>query len=403
MSDWLRDLFRDRPVWINALMVFSAFMTFIYMPWDIFWKPVSVDHEVWFGITFTGWWAKFWAIPHWMVYAAATHGIRRRRPWIPTWGALYTAQVSLGMLFWSIGFFGFSLTGWFVGIITASPFALLTIALADSREHFSFVHKPMRARYGEWALITGASAGLGAEFARAMAREGMSCVLAARRKDRLNDLAEELESHHRVETRVVEVDLATEEGPDQLAAACADLEIGVLVNNAGIGYAGRFDKQDPARLRDLVMVNCAAPLVLTSRLLPGMKERGRGAVIITGSVAGRQPLPLHGVYSATKAFDQLFGEALYVELRDEGIDVLVLEPGTTDTEFHEVAGEIPHAGQSAAEVVDVAMATVGLQPTVISGWFNWGRAMIPARIFPRSLIAYIARDVVKNRTPMEYR
>jgi short-subunit dehydrogenase len=403
MSDWLRDLFRDRPVWINALMIFSSYMAFIYMPWDIFWKPAAEDKEVWFGIMFSGWWAKFWALPHWFVYAAAAHGFRRRRPWICTWGALYTAQISLGMLVWNIGYFGFSLTGWFVGIIGAAPFALLSLALADAREHFGAVRKPMRARYGEWALITGASAGLGVEFARAMARDGMSCVLTARREDRLDDLAEELEKRHRIETRVVAADLASAEGVEQLAEACSDLEIGVLVNNAGLGYAGRFDKQDAERLRDLVMVNCVAPVVLTSKLLPGMSERGRGAVIITGSVAGRQPLPLHGVYSATKAFDMMLGESLYVELRDAGIDVLVLEPGSTETEFQEVAGEIPHSGQSAAEVVEVAMEALGEQPTVISGWMNWVRGMIPVRILPRSLIAYVARDVVKNQTPVEMR
>lgn len=404
MSDWLRDLFRDRPVWINALMVFSSYMAFVYMPWDIFWKPVAEDQEVWFGIMFTGWWAKLWALPHWFVYAAAAHGFRRRRPWICTWGALYTAQIALGMLIWNLAHFGFfSLMGWFVGIIPAAFFALLSLALADAREHFSAVRKPMRARYGEWALITGASAGLGVEFARAVAREGMSCVLTARREDRLNDLAAELEKRHRIETRVIAVDLASAEGADRLAEACGDLEIGVVVNNAGFGYSGRFDKQDADRLRELVMVNCAAPVVLISRLLPGMLERGRGAVIITGSVAGRQPLPLHGVYSATKAFDMLLGESLYVELRDAGIDVLVLEPGSTETEFQEIAGEIPHSGQSAAEVVEVAMAALGQQPTVIAGWWNWARAMVPARIMPRSLVSYVAHDTMKNRTPVEMR
>jgi len=403
MSDWLRDLFRDRPVWINALMVFSSYMAFIYMPWDIFWKPVAEDKEVWFGIMFSGWWAKLMALPHWFVYAAAVHGFRRHRPWICTWGALYTAQISLGMLIWNIGYFGFSLTGWFVGLIGAVPFALLSLALADARDHFSDSRKPMRARYGEWAVITGASAGLGVEFARAMAREGMSCVLTARREERLTDLAEELEKRHRVETRVVAVDLSTAEGPGQLADACEGLEIGALVNNAGLGYSGRFDKQDAERLRDLVMVNCVAPVILTNRLLVGMKERARGAVIFTGSIAGRQALPLHGVYSATKAFDQLLGEALYVELRESGIDVLVLEPGSTETEFQEVAGEIPHSGMSAEEVVESAMSSVGLQPTVISGWRNWAVAMIPARFFPRSLIVYMAREHMKNHTPVEMR
>jgi len=99
----------------------------------------------------------------------------------------------------------------------------------------------------------------------------------------------------------------------------------------------------------------------------------------------------------------VLGESLYVELRDAGIDVLVLEPGSTETEFQEVAGEIPHSGQTAAEVVEVAMEALGEQPTVISGWMNWVRGMIPVRILPRSLIAYVARDVMKNQTPVEMR
>ena len=123
MRDWLRDVFRDRPIWINGLMVFSGYMAFVYLPWDIFWKPVAEDREVWFGIMFTGWWAKLMALPHWFIYAAAIHGFRRRRPWMCTWAPLYTAQISIGMLVWNIGYFGFSLTGLFVGIVGAIPFA----------------------------------------------------------------------------------------------------------------------------------------------------------------------------------------------------------------------------------------------------------------------------------------
>ena len=161
----------------------------------------------------------------------------------------------------------------------------------------------LRERYGEWALVTGASAGIGLEFARAFARAGLSCVLAARREDRLKALGDELSKAHGIQTRAVAVDLAAQDGADKLADAVADLPIGILVNNAGFGYAGRFDKLETDRLRAMVMVNCVAPVVLTSRILPAMVKRGRGAVIIVGSVAGRQPLPLHAVYSATKAFD----------------------------------------------------------------------------------------------------
>ena len=196
-----------------------------------------------------------------------------------------------------------------------------------------------REKYGEWALVTGASAGIGLEFARALAREGMSIVLTARREDRLNALAAELKEKYHINTRVVAVDLAANDGADRLADAVADLEIAFLVNNAGFGYAGRFDKLATDRLRSMVVVNCVVPVVLTSRIIPGMVKRGRGAVIIVGSVAGRQPLPLHAVYSATKGFDLLFGEGLWGELRGTGVDALVIEPGPTKTEFQSVAGE----------------------------------------------------------------
>src|SRR5208282_3595682 len=165
----------------------------------------------------------------------------------------------------------------------------------------------LRERYGEWALVTGASAGIGLEFARAFARAGLSCVLAARREDRLKALGDELSKAHGIQTRVVAVDLAAQDGADKLAGAVADLPIGILVNNAGFGYAGRFDKLETDRLRAMVMVNCVTPVVLTSRILPAMVKRGRGAVIIVGSVAGRQPLPLHAVYSATKGLRSVPG------------------------------------------------------------------------------------------------
>jgi hypothetical protein len=126
-------------------------------------------------------------------------------------------------------------------------------------------------------------------------------------------------------------------------------------------------------------------------------------VVVTGSIAGRQPLPLHSVYAATKAFDQLFGEAISVELRAEGIDVVVLEPGATETEFQQAAGEIAHPGEGAAQVVAVAFSALGRRPSVISGWMNWLRANLGMRLLPRPLVAHIAHRVVEAQTPEEMR
>jgi uncharacterized protein len=263
--------------------------------------------------------------------------------------------------------------------------------------------RKFRDKYGEWALVTGASAGIGLEFARQLAREGMSVVLTARREDRLNTLASELRAEFHIETRVVAADLAAPDGADRLADAVADLPIAMLVNNAGFGLAGRFDKLPTDRLRAMVVVNCVVPVVLTSRILPGMVKRGRGAVIVVGSVAGRQPLPLHAVYSATKGFDLLFGEGLWGELRGTGVDALVIEPGPTQTEFQAVAGEnVSNHGEPASNVVRVAFDALGKQPSVVSGWFNFVRANA-IRLVPRSLTAIIAKKVVEKQTPIELR
>ncbi|MGH7812764.1 MAG: SDR family NAD(P)-dependent oxidoreductase [Candidatus Binataceae bacterium] len=262
-----------------------------------------------------------------------------------------------------------------------------------------------REKYGEWALVTGASAGIGLEFARTLARdEKMSIVLTARREDRLRKLAEEFKRDYGVESRVIAADLADPAGAGKLADAVADIPISMLVNNAGFGYAGRFDKLETGRLAAMVIVNCLAPVVLTSRILPAMVKRKRGAVIIVGSVAGRQPLPLHCVYAATKAFDLLFGEGLWAELRGTGVDAIVLEPGATKTEFPSVAGEIvgPNHGEPPENVVRATFDALGRQPSVVSGWGNYLLANA-TRLVPHSVAARIARRVVEANTPPELR
>jgi short-subunit dehydrogenase len=402
MSNWLRDVFAGRPWWLNAMMVFCAFMTFVYVPWDIFWKPLSADHEVWFGYAFEGWSAKLAALVHWWVYGALLYGLRRMRPWARLGLTAYLAQVAFGMFVWSAVEYG-SWTGFFLGLIAAAPFLALTSVVWNARDHF----RPARSlaeRYGEWALITGASSGIGAEFARAVAAEGVSCVLTARSEGRLRSVAEELESNFGVRTRVVAEDLTTADGPRQVLAAIRDLEVSILINNAGVGYVGRFDLQEEGRLRELIELNCTAPALLANGLLPGMRERRRGAVIFTGSVSGKQPIPLHALYSASKVFEQFLGEALWVESRDVGIDVLVLEPGSTsDTDFQAVAGQVPHSGEAPSAVVRAALEALGRQPTVVTTWFDWARAEFATRVAPRNLVTYVARDVLRKHTPTELR
>jgi short-subunit dehydrogenase len=387
---------------MNAMLLFCAWMALVYVPWDLFVKPVAVDEEVWFGIRFHGWAAKLLAIPHWAVYAAGMIGFWGLYRWMHPWAAVYAAQMTLAMVVWPLLYVE---SGWrYVNAVAAGGvFGWITLVLWRARGWFQPPQGSLVERYGRWALVTGASSGIGAEFARALARDGVSLVLAARRGDRLAALADEIAKQHNVEARVVACDLATPEGVQTCLAAVDGLDLAILVNNAGVGYSGRFDRQSADRLAAMVQLNCAAPVMLTAALLPKLRARGRGAVIFSGSVAGAQPLPLHALYAATKAFDNLLAEGLWGELRGSGVDVLVLEPGSTETEFQEAAGEIAHGGESAEKVVRTALRALGRQPSVVSGVFNWLRANAGARLLPRSLLALLAKQVMAKQTPEDMR
>jgi short-subunit dehydrogenase len=228
-------------------------------------------------------------------------------------------------------------------------------------------------------------------------------VLAARREDRLRSLADELEKHHQVATRVVAVDLAARDGADHLLETVSDLEISILVNNAGFGRAGRFEGQDRERMREMVALNCMTPALLTGGLLAGMCERGRGAVLMVGSIAGSQPLPLHSLYSATKSFANTFGESLWGELQGSGVDCLAVVPGTVETEFQSVSGELPHEGESPEAVAAKSLDALGRKPSLVPGVFNWLRGNAGIRLLPRSLLALVARAVMARRIPPQAR
>jgi short-subunit dehydrogenase len=252
--------------------------------------------------------------------------------------------------------------------------------------------------YGEWALVTGASAGIGMAFARRLAADGLNLVLVARRADRLQALAQDLGGTHGVTCRVVAQDLAREGAAERVAEAVADLEIAILVNNAGFSAVGRFERVPRQRILDMVRVNCLAVAGLTHAFLPGMQARRRGAVIIVASVAGYQALGLAATYAATKAFDLMLGEALWAENRGTGVDVLTLSPGPVDTEFQAVAGEVPHPGATPESVVAVAIGALGRKPSVIAGSFNKVRTW-SVRFLPRAQLVRIAHGVMRGLVP----
>lgn len=190
------------------------------------------------------------------------------------------------------------------------------------------------------ALVTGASAGIGAEIARELAARGHNLVLVARRKDRLDEVAEDLSSEFGVRAEGVSCDLGAAASRDTLPADidALGLDIEILVNNAGFATNGAFHTSDPERELQQVRLLVEAPVALTSAFAPAMVKRGRGAILNISSTAGMQPLPYSAGYSAAKAYLLTFSEAIHQELRGHGVTVTVMCPGPVSTDFWEISG-----------------------------------------------------------------
>jgi uncharacterized protein len=189
-------------------------------------------------------------------------------------------------------------------------------------------------------LVTGASSGIGAEIARELARRGHGVTLAARREERLRELAEELSDEHGVRAGTVSADVADEKARRSLKAELTkrNLDVEVLVNNAGFGSGGAFADLEPEKEAQMVRTNVEAVVALTGLFLPGMIERGRGAVLNVASLIAFQPVPFQATYGATKAAVLSFSDALHEELRGSGVTITSVCPGPVRTEFGESGG-----------------------------------------------------------------
>lgn len=253
---------------------------------------------------------------------------------------------------------------------------------------------------GKWALVTGASAGIGWELAKLLAAQRVNLVLTARRADRLQKLAADLSSKHGVHVEVFTSDLTRSESSREIFGFTSQkkLEIELLVNNAGFGVFGYIHQLPEERLLEMVQVNCAAVVQLTRLYSAPMVERRRGDILIVASTAAFQAVPFNSVYAATKAFDLLFAEGIAEELRPFGVNVCALCPGPTTTEFQQVANQ-PDRVFKVAETAE-KVARVGLEALakgksyVISGAMN--RLMMESeRLAPRSFVAKMAARMMR--------
>jgi len=253
------------------------------------------------------------------------------------------------------------------------------------------------------ALVTGASSGIGVEIAKRLALEGFDVVLAARRKDRLVEIAKRIEAESKVRAHAVAADLSSLEGAKGLVLTVAELglELTALVNNAGFGVYGKMVDADIERTLEMVELNIVSLTYLTHHYVKEMAARGRGYILQTASIGAFQPSPYYAVYSATKAYVLSFSEALHHELQGTGVSITTSCPGLTETEFHQVADHIKPdwmkgVTMSAAEVARISVqAMLRGDRTTVPGFSNW-MTSVAAQLLPKSVVIPIAAATMKG-------
>lgn len=238
-----------------------------------------------------------------------------------------------------------------------------------------------QTRYGPWALVTGASDGIGREFARRLAGAGLNIVLAARREDVLKRLSDELRANFHVEVIFVPADLSKPQAAEALVTRTADLEVGLLVAAAGFGASGRFIDSKLEEELEMIDVNCRAVTALAHHFGGRFARQGRGGIVLMSSLLAFQGVPRAANYAATKAYVQSLAEGLRAELMPLGVDVIASAPGPIHSGFARRAGMKMGMAQTAEVVARVTLDALGRRGTVRPGWLSklleWSLAPLP--------------------------
>ncbi len=254
--------------------------------------------------------------------------------------------------------------------------------------------KNVKKRFGPWAVVTGASSGIGESFARHLASLGLNLVLVARREDRLRKLADELHLRTRIEVRTVTADLSRDDFMPLIERATEDLQVGLLVNNAGVATPGNFLDNDLDAELALLHVNARATLMLAHHFGQSMRTLGRGGMIFVASTLSYSAVPGWSNYAASKAYDLAFAEGIARELKSAGVSVMAVCPGPTRTEIWPSGARLSLA-MKPAEVVEIALKKLGRRSTIVTGRLN-SLIAFSTRLLPRSWNARIFGRVAKG-------
>ena len=258
-------------------------------------------------------------------------------------------------------------------------------------------------KYGPWALVTGASGGIGYALADELASLGLNVVTIARSTESLTAQKQEIEAKYGVKVNPLALDVATPSFPAEVLEATAGLDIGLVVPNAGTIEVGDFAKSDAAANKRLIAVNVEHPVMLANAFASRLVARGRGGIVLLSSTFGYQGVPYLANYAAGKAFILAFGEALHVELKRFGVDVTVLSPGLTRTSMSEGLpldlGKLPIRSESAAAVARFAVSRLGrtasAAPGILNNMFIFFNRLSP-RILPVALFGFLVRRAFRR-------
>lgn len=245
----------------------------------------------------------------------------------------------------------------------------------------------LKNRYGPWALVTGASSGIGAALVKQLASEGLNIVSVARTQAKLEEQARSLRAEFGVEVRTVSADLSSEGGAQTVMQAVSDLEIGIFIPCAAVENRGYFIDESFERHQSLLQMDVIAPMTLVHHFASKMASRQRGAVLLVSSLSGWMSQPYMAHYGAAKAYILALGDALHHEMKDKGVDVAVLSPGPTDTPMAAAVGiDFAAMGMQVMQpspVAAVGLAALGQKPHAVPGARNRMMVFMTSRLMPR--------------------
>lgn len=264
-------------------------------------------------------------------------------------------------------------------------------------------------KYGQWAVITGGSAGIGLAFSHELAKRGHDLILVARDAERLEESKSELEAKHGVSVVTEALDVTAPGAVERVLEVSADLDVGLVVLNAGMELSGHFTVSELDAQRRLLDLNARVPMEMAHRFGARFVRRGRGGILFVSSLFGYQGVPLVAGYSATKAYVLTLGEALSVELRPFGVDVTVLSPGYTDTQMPANMpidfSKLPIPRMSPRRAARVGMNALGRKISVVPGFINkvyaWENRLLP-RSTPIKMFGFLVRRAFKKEQAASY-